>query len=104
MRAGILSVVLAVSAMAGTEAAANAAKELDCKRQANVVSGVQQARLGRVPERKVYDLVAAAATWPEAYNKVIPLVTPWVYEMKMKDVKSQNLAAAWKELCLARKE
>lgn len=76
-------------------------KETDCAHQAAVVGAVRQARIDRVKERKVPEHVAASATWPESYNTAIPLVTPWVYEMKMRDVKKQDLAAAWNELCLA---
>ena len=78
--------------------AAQSAKETDCGHQASVVSAVQAARLQRVSERKVADQVKGA--WPDRYNAVVPLVTPWVYQMKMSDVKSADLGAAWKELCL----
>jgi hypothetical protein len=76
-------------------------KETDCGHQAAVVAAVQQARIDRVKERMVPAHVAASATWPERYNTAIPLVTPWVYEMKMRDVKTHDLAAAWNEMCLA---
>ncbi len=76
-------------------------KATDCGHQAAVVGAVQKARIERVKERKVPEHVAAQATWPDSYNTAIPLVTPWVYEMKMRDVKSQDLAAAWNEMCLA---
>ncbi|MGC1495894.1 MAG: hypothetical protein WA790_08795 [Sulfitobacter sp.] len=76
-------------------------KATDCGHQAAVVGAVQKARIDRVKERQVPEHVAALATWPESYNTAIPLVTPWVYEMKMRDVKKQDLAAAWNELCLA---
>lgn len=76
-------------------------KEQDCAYQGDVVEAVRQARIARVKERKVPEHVAATnPTWPERYNTAIPLVTPWVYEMKRRDVKSQDLAAAWIELCL----
>ena len=56
----------------------------------------------RLGLRKVPDHVAEAAPeWPEKYNAVIPLVTPWVYGMKMAEVKASDLSAAWKELCLS---
>ena len=66
-----------------------------------MVAAVQQARIDRIGERKVPAHVAAKATWPDRYNTAITLVTPWVYEMKMRDVKSQDLSAAWKEMCLS---
>jgi hypothetical protein len=76
-------------------------KAESCGYQADVVAAVRQARLDRVKEVKVPDHVKAGATWPEEYSTAIPLVTPWVYEMKMRDVKANDLAAAWKEMCLS---
>jgi hypothetical protein len=76
-------------------------KETDCGHQAAVVGAVREARIERVKEREVPAHVEAVATWPENYNNAITLVTPWVYEMKMRDVKDQDLAAAWNEMCLA---
>lgn len=76
--------------------------QVDCTYQANVVEAVRQARIARVKERQVPQHVQATApTWPEKYNAVVPLVAPWVYEMKMRDVKANDLGAAWKEMCLA---
>jgi hypothetical protein len=92
-------VIAAVVASAGA-AQAQSKKEMDCGYQADVVGAIQQARIERVSERKVAAHVAEKATWPENYNGAIPLMTPWVYEMKMRDVKAQDLAGAWKELCL----
>ncbi len=77
-------------------------KATSCGYQADVVAAVQAARLERVKETNVSEHVLATdPTWPENYNAAIPLVAPWVYEMKRRDVKNQDLAAAWKELCLA---
>ena len=92
-------VAVAVIATAGTAQAASK-KQIDCGHQASVVAAIQQARLERVSERKVAAHVVENATWPENYNGAIPIMTPWVYEMKMRDVKKQDLSAAWKELCL----
>jgi hypothetical protein len=80
---------------------AQTAKETDCTYQADVVEAVRQARIERVKERKVAAHVEATApSWPEKYNAVVPLVAPWVYEMKMSDVKANDLGAAWKEMCM----
>ncbi|UWR27468.1 hypothetical protein K3757_05890 [Sulfitobacter sp. S223] len=96
----VLSVV-ACAALAAPAVAATA-KEKDCGYQGDVVSAVQGARVARVKERKVAAHVAdAAPEWPEKYNAVIPLVTPWVYGLTMAEVKSADLGAAWKEQCLA---
>ncbi len=78
-------------------------REMDCTYQADVVEAVRQARIERVKERAVPEHVKATApAWPEKYNAVIPLVAPWVYEMPMRDVRANDLAGAWKELCLTR--
>jgi type II secretory pathway pseudopilin PulG len=94
-------VIAAVVAALGGPAMAASKKETDCAHQAAVVAAVQQARIDRVGERKVPAHVAANATWPDRYNTAIPLVTPWVYEMKMRDVRAQDLSSAWQEMCLA---
>lgn len=96
----ILSAACALTLIAGAGSAASSKAE-SCGFQADVVAAVQQARLDRVKETDVQARVKAAATWPEEYSTAIPLVTPWVYEMKMRDVKANDLAAAWKEMCLA---
>lgn len=95
-----LAGVLTVSALPVT-AATDA--EIDCTYQADVVNAVRQARIDGVKERAVPQAVQAASpTWPENYNAVVPLIAPWVYEMKMREVRANDLGAAWKEMCLAR--
>lgn len=96
----VLSVVLSVAVASPAFAAISKAE--DCRYQADVVAAVQAARLARVSERKVPTHVAGTApSWPENYNNVVPLVTPWVYGMKMSEVKRGDLGAAWNEMCLA---
>ncbi|MEX0319295.1 MAG: hypothetical protein AB3N21_15150 [Ruegeria sp.] len=76
-------------------------KEQSCQYQADVVAAIQQARLDRVKERDVPAAIAKTGPdWPENYNAAIPLITPWVYEQKMRDVRKKDLSAAWLELCL----
>lgn len=90
-----------VAALLAAPAAAQDTKEQSCKYQADVVAAIQQARLDRVKERDVVQAVAdSGPTWPENYNAAIPLITPWVYEQKMRDVRNKDLGAAWLELCL----
>ena len=96
-----VALILALAAQI-LPADAAGSKDADCGHQAAVVAAVQQARLDRIRERKVPQYVSARATWPARYNTAIPLVTPWVYEMRMRDVRNSDLAAAWKEMCLAR--
>lgn len=98
----VLSILATLSAAVATPALAQTAKATDCGYQSEVVSAVQAARVARVGERKVASHVAdTSPEWPEKYNAVVPLVTPWVYSMKMAEVKAADLGEAWKEMCLA---
>lgn len=101
MNKTILAALAAMSMAVSGPALAASKKEESCTHQAAVVAAVQQARLNRVKEREVPATVQAQASWPDDFNTAIPLVTPWVYEMKMRDVKKSDLSAAWKEMCLA---
>ena len=96
----MLRIAIAVAVLA-TPLAAAETKEQSCQYQADVVAAVQQARLDRVKERDVPKAVSdTEPTWPESYNAAVPLITPWVYEQKMRDVRKKDLGAAWLELCL----
>lgn len=96
----MLRIAIAAAVLA-TPLAAAETKEESCQYQADVVAAIQQARLDRVKERDVPQAVAdSSPTWPENYNAAIPLITPWVYEQKMRDVRKKDLGAAWLELCL----
>ncbi|WP_300056080.1 hypothetical protein [uncultured Roseobacter sp.] len=89
-------------ALTAVPALAQSEKEVSCGYQADVVAAVRQARLDRVKERQVRETVLAGnPSWPEKFNNAIPLVTPWIYEMPRKDVRDNDLAAVWKEACLA---
>lgn len=77
-------------------------KAVSCGYQADVVAAIQKARLDRVKEQDVASAIKATnPSWPENYNAAIPLITPWVYEKRMREIRKQDLAAAWKELCLS---
>lgn len=90
-----------VTALLATPVVAQESKEQSCKYQADVVAAIQKARLDRVKERDVPQAVAdSGPTWPENYNAAVPLITPWVYEQKMRDVRKKDLGEAWLELCL----
>ncbi len=91
---------IAFCLMAGPVLAADS-KAVSCDYQAQVVGAIQQARIDRVKERDVPKHIADSnPTWPDNYNAAIPIMTPWVYQQKMRDVKKKDLAEAWKELCL----
>ncbi len=84
-----------------TPVVAQDSKEVSCQYQADIVSAIQQARLDKVKERDVQKTILASnPAWPENYSAAIPLMTPWVYEQKMRTVRNEDLSAAWNELCL----
>lgn len=96
--------ILAATAFAAVTfvapAAAQESKAQSCQYQAQVVAAIQQARLDRVRERNVPEAIAKTnPTWPENYNAAIPLITPWVYEQKMRDVRNKDLGVIWNDLC-----
>ncbi|WP_187429602.1 hypothetical protein ROLI_024930 [Roseobacter fucihabitans] len=82
-------------------ALAQSEKEVSCTYQAQVVGAIKQARLDRVPERKLQATLAESATWPEKYNNIIPIVAPSIYEKKRRDLRDEDLAGWWQEQCMA---
>lgn len=97
----VLSLALTM-ALASASHAANVTKEEYCGQTANVVAAIQKARLDRVSERKVRDTILATdPSWPDNYDNAIVQLTPWVYEQKMRDVRNNDLAAAWSQICEA---
>ena len=94
-------VLFFVAATLATPVVAAETKAKSCEYQAMVVSAIQQARLDRVAERDVPGHIEASSPeWPENFNAMIPLATPWVYEQKRRDIRNKDLGAAWSELCL----
>lgn len=103
MRQGVVLAVVLSGVWATLPTAGMAEdKETSCGHQAAVVSALQQARKDRVGERAAQALVLEAPTWPEKYNATVPLIAGWVYgkDIKMRDVRTKDLGAAWKDLCL----
>lgn len=97
----MIRLAIALSLLAAP-AWAEDSKEVSCGYQAQVVAAIQKARLDRVKERDVPEVIAASnPTWPENYNAAIPLITPWVYEKKMREVRDNDLGGAWNEVCMA---
>lgn len=91
---------LAVASLS-TAAFAADTKEQSCAYQAAIVAAVQAARVDGVKERQVSEtLLGNDPSWPEGYNAAIPIIAPWVYEQKRRDLKTKDLGAAWSELCL----
>ena len=45
-------------------------------------------------------LAAGSPTWPDNYNKTIPQLAPWVYGLKKRDLRKQNLGQVWQTQCL----
>lgn len=99
-----LSAALLSAVIAAPVAAAETAEET-CGYQAEVVAAIQQARLDRVKERELGEILTAAEpSWPENYNAAIPLIAPWIYDQKMKVIRKEDLGAVWEEQCLAQSQ
>lgn len=103
MKRTILAGLIASFASVGGGALAASEKETDCAYQGQVVAAVQQARLDRVKEEEVRAHVSAEADWPDRYNNAIPIFAGWIYggDVKMKDLREQNLGEAWRQTCLS---
>ena len=92
--------VFALSLLA-TPVLAGDSKAVSCQYQADVVAAIQQARLDRVKERNVPAAIADTnPQWPDNYNAAIPLITPWVYDQKMRVIRKTDLSAILLEQCL----
>lgn len=101
MQAGLLALALILPPVIG-QADTKTTKEADCAHQAAVVAAIRQARLDRVRERKVREVVLAGdVTWPERYNNAIPIFTSEIYKIKRRDLRKVDLAAQWQAACLA---
>lgn len=90
-------VVAALPALSETE------KQISCGYQADVVDAIQKARLDKVKERGVEKVILDTdPQWPAKFNKTIPLIAPWVYELPIKQVRENDLGDIWNESCLAK--
>ena len=77
-------------------------KQEDCGYQGQVAKAIQDARLARVKEGDVASHIAAQSpSWPDKYNTAIPLMTPWVYEQRMRDLRREDLGVLWTTMCMA---
>lgn len=95
----LIRLTLAAALLAAPLQAAETQEE-SCNYQAQVVAAIQKARKERVKEQDVPQAIADTnPTWPANYNAAIPLITPWVYEQKMSDIRNKDLGAAWSDLC-----
>ncbi|MFK7881367.1 hypothetical protein [Roseobacter sp.] len=88
-------------AMTAVPVLAETEKEISCRYQSDVVAAIKQARLDRIAERKLPEVLAENATWPEKYNNIIPIVAPSIYEKKRRELRDEDLAGWWREQCMA---
>ena len=97
----LLAAALAATATTSAQAQ-EVTKEDYCGHTADVVGAIQQARLDRVKERDVPDIVLGSdPDWPDNYDGAVVQLTPWVYQQKMRDVRKEDLSAAWKQVFVA---
>jgi len=76
-------------------------KEESCGYQGAIASAIQTARLDGVREKRVEKkILANSPAWPENYNKVIPTITGWIYQIDKSQLRSNDLGAIWQEQCV----
>jgi hypothetical protein len=78
-----------------------AQKEAECAFQAGLIGAVQSARLARwdkdeVPAR----LMQMNPTWPAGVADALPALTDYVYGLRMRDLRQNDLKEATRETCL----
>ncbi|MDE4134637.1 hypothetical protein PXK00_16080 [Phaeobacter sp. QD34_3] len=94
-----VAAILAVLSSAPAQAADS--KEDSCKYQGQVMAAVQAARMDRVKQEKVEEVILASdPAWPEQYSKAIPQLTEHVYGMKRRDLRNADLGAIFEQQCL----
>lgn len=96
----LICLVFALPLLATPAVASDPAES--CGHQAAIVSALQSARRAWVKEPQVaVHILREAHSWPDTYDAAIPLIAPWVYEQSRRTLRTQDLSAAWLELCLA---
>lgn len=76
-------------------------REESCGYQGAIASAIQEARLDGVREKRVErKILASNPAWPENYNKVIPTISGWVYQIDKAQLRSNDLGAIWQEQCV----
>jgi methylthioribose-1-phosphate isomerase len=94
-----VAALLAVVLVAPVQAAEK--KEESCKYQGQVMAAVQAARMDRVKQEKVEEVILASdPEWPEQYSKAIPQLTAHVYAIKRRDLRNADLGAILEQQCL----
>lgn len=95
IRITLTAVLLAAPAYAAEK------KEESCKYQGQVMAAVQAARLGRVKQADVEQVILdSEPDWPVRYSKAIPQLVTHVYAMKRRDLKSTELGPFLEQQCL----
>ncbi|WP_424979412.1 hypothetical protein [Leisingera sp. S232] len=89
------------AALLAAPAYASETKEQSCKYQGQVMAAVQQARLDRVKQEEVEQVILdSEPEWPDAYSNAIPQLASHVYTLKRRDLKTTDLGALFEEQCL----
>ncbi len=95
-----LAIILSLT-MISTPAFAEAEKQEVCGHQGDIASAISEARVNGVREKRVEKkILADDPTWPANYNKAIPTLASWVYQLDINQVKQNDLGAIWKQQCL----
>lgn len=97
MLRNILTVLLSLTAV---PVVAQNEQEVACGHQADIVQAIAQARLDRVREGKLPEVLAENATWPENYNRMIPVLAPHMYGLKRRDIRGIDWRSNTFEQCM----
>jgi hypothetical protein len=90
-----------VAALLAAPAYAAERKEESCKYQGQVMAAVQAARLDRVAQADVEQVILDSdPAWPEQYSKAIPQLTAHIYAMKRRDLKATDFGPLLEQQCL----
>ncbi|MCD9148637.1 hypothetical protein [Pseudophaeobacter flagellatus] len=96
----MIRITLAVALLAAPAYAAEN-KEDSCKYQGQVMAAVQAARLDRVSQADVEQVILDSnPEWPEQYSKAIPQLTGHIYAMKRRDLKATEFGPLMEQQCL----
>ena len=89
------------AALLAAPAYASETKEESCKYQGQVMAAVQQARLDRVKQEEVEQVILdSEPEWPERFSNAIPQLAAHVYTMKRRDLRDVDLGVVLEEQCL----
>ncbi|MEM1352646.1 MAG: hypothetical protein AAGF27_09885 [Pseudomonadota bacterium] len=76
-------------------------REESCGYQGQVASAIREARLDGVKENRVEsEILSGNPGWPATYNRSIPVLAGWVYQIDRKLLRDNDVGALWRQQCI----